>query len=68
MATLEKRPPVASATRLLAIETGFRALGCRLRNPFLTLQTLTFSAIPALRISSKGLLDVKANRPVDLFV
>ena len=56
------------ATRLLAIETSFRALGCRLRNPFLTLQTLTFSAIPALRISSKGLLDVKANRPVDLFL
>lgn len=56
------------AARLVAIESGFRALGCQLRNPFLTLQTLTFSAIPSLRISSKGLLDVKANRPVDLFL
>ena len=56
------------AARLVAIESGFRALGCQLRNPFLTLQTLTFSAIPSLRISSRGLLDVKANRLVDLFL
>ena len=57
-----------TAARLVAIESGFRALGCQLRNPFLTLQTLTFTAIPSLRITSKGLLDVKANRLVDLFV
>jgi adenine deaminase len=57
-----------AAARLEAIESSFRALGSTLRNPFLTLQTLTFTAIPSLRISSKGLLDVKAQRPVDLFV
>jgi adenine deaminase len=57
-----------AAARLEAIESGLRALGCQLRNPFLTLQTLTFTAIPSLRISSRGLLDVKAQRPVDLFV
>ncbi len=56
------------AARLEAIESCFRALGCRLRNPFLTLQALTFSAIPALRISSRGLLDVKTNRRVELFL
>ena len=57
-----------TAARLVAIESSFRALGCQLRNPFLTLQTLTFTAIPSLRISSKGLLDVKTNRWVDLFL
>jgi adenine deaminase len=56
------------AARLEAIESSFRALGCQLRNPFLTLQTLTFTAIPSLRISSKGLLDVKTQRLVDLFL
>ena len=56
------------AAKLDAVEHSLRSLGCGLRNPFLTLQTLTFTAIPALRITSRGLLDVKAMRPLDLFL
>ncbi len=56
------------AARLDAIERSIRSLGSELRNPFLTLQILTFMAIPALRITSRGLLDVKSIRPVDLFL
>jgi adenine deaminase len=59
-------PEVAS--RLTAIESQLRSLGCLHPNPFLALQTLTFKAIPSLRISSWGLYDVKTHGPVDLFV
>jgi adenine deaminase len=44
------------------------ALNPDLTNPLPTLQTLTFSAIPALRITSSGLVDVKSNRRVDFLV
>jgi adenine deaminase len=56
------------AARLTAIRSSLSALSPDLMNPLLTLQTLTFSAIPALRITSSGLVDVKSNRPADLVV
>ena len=56
------------AARLDAIEQSIRSLGSELRNPFLAIQILTFMAIPALRITSRGLLDVKSLRTVDLFL
>jgi adenine deaminase len=56
------------AARLDAIEQSLRSLGCELRNPFLTIQILTFMAIPAIRITSRGLLDVKTISPIDLFL
>ncbi len=59
--------PEVAAT-LDAIDQSIRALGSELRNPFLTLQTLTFMAIPALRITSRGLLDVKTISPVNVFL
>ena len=65
---ISDRSAPEAAGRLGAIESSLRALGCQLRNPFLTLQTLTFTAIPSLRITSRGLLDVRANRTVELFV
>src|SRR5581483_12081095 len=52
--------PVAEvARRLGALEGALRGLGCALARPLLTLQTLTFSAVPALRLTSRGLLAVK---------
>lgn len=56
------------ARRLRAIEAAVRGLGCRVGNPLLTLMTLTFQAIPALRLTPRGLLEVKAQRFVDLLV
>ena len=46
------------------VETALRALGCGLARPLLTLQTLTFTAIPALRLTTRGLLDVKSRQHV----
>ncbi|MBI2467948.1 MAG: adenine deaminase [Candidatus Rokubacteria bacterium] len=53
------RPLPEVARGLEAIEEAARALGCQLPRPLLTLQTLTFTAIPALRLTARGLLDVK---------
>lgn len=50
------------AARLEAIQGAARELGCPLRSPLLTLETLTFAAIPALRLTSQGLLHVKSRR------
>jgi adenine deaminase len=49
------------------LETVTRALcdlGSQLGRPLLTLQTLTFSAIPALRLTTRGLLAVKSREHV----
>lgn len=60
-------PVEASATRLGEVEEALRHLGCGMRQPLLALHVLTFTAIPALRLRERGLVDVKANRVVDLF-
>jgi len=59
-------PAAAVAARLDAVEAALRVQGCRLARPVLTLETLTFSAIPAIRLTSRGLLDVKRRVTVPL--
>jgi adenine deaminase len=56
------------AGRVEAVERAARALGCRLARPLLTLEALTFTAIPALRLTSRGLLDVKRRLTVPLLL
>jgi adenine deaminase len=52
--------PLGEVARgLEAVTAALRARGCGLAHPILTLQTLTFSAIPALRLTTRGLLSVK---------
>jgi adenine deaminase len=41
-----------------AILDGFRACGCKINNPNMTLSLLALPVIPELRISDKGLVDV----------
>jgi adenine deaminase len=52
------------ARELDAVVAALRALGCGLAHPLLTLQTLTFTAIPALRLTTRGLLAVKSREHV----
>jgi adenine deaminase len=52
------------ARRFDGVVGALRALGCGLAQPLLTLQTLTFSAIPALRLTTRGLLAVKSREYV----
>jgi adenine deaminase len=57
--------PVPELARgLEALGAVLRDLGCALPRPLLTLQALTFSAIPALRLTTRGLLAVKSREHV----
>ena len=49
---------------LEAVTGALRDLGAQLARPLLTLQTLTFSAIPAFRLTTRGLLAVKSREHV----
>jgi adenine deaminase len=52
------------AQGLEAVAAALRDLGSGLARPLLTLQTLTFTAIPALRLTTRGLLAVKSREHV----
>ena len=57
--------PVPEVARALdGVVAALRVLGCGLAHPLLTLQTLTFSAIPALRLTTRGFLAVKSREYV----
>ena len=40
-------------------EAGVHGLGCRIKRPFLTLQTLPFTGLPFIRLTDKGLVDIR---------
>jgi adenine deaminase len=46
------------ALKINSILEGFRACGCALNNPNMTLSLLALVVIPEMRISDKGLVDV----------
>jgi adenine deaminase len=50
------------------LEEKMRAIGASLERPFLTLQTIPFTGLPFLRITDKGLADIKDKKLVPLFV
>ena len=56
------------AQRLNTIQEKARALGFRFSDASLTLATLTTPAIPFLRLSEEGLVDVRKGQVVDLIV
>lgn len=56
------------ARRLGDIQSKAKRLGFRFGDPLLTLSTLTTPAIPFLRISEEGLVDLKKGQLVDLIV
>lgn len=56
------------AERLEGIQRAVEGLGCRLPYAHLLLNTLTTTIVPSLRISTTGLLDIRARRPVSLVV
>ena len=56
------------ADRTKEMEQKVRQIGITLERPFLTIQTIPFSGLPYLRITDKGLADIKNRRLVPLFV
>lgn len=61
-------PVPALAEKLDRIKRVLRDLGSLLGDPLLTLQALTFTAIPALRLRERGLVQVKTGQIVPLLV
>ncbi len=57
-----------AAVRLGSFLKNLKAAGCRSENPLLTLLTITFTAIPALRLLSSGYWLAKENRAAGIFV
>ena len=51
-----------------AVERALRQLGCRPGRPLLTAQTLCFTGLPFLRLTDKGLVDVRRRRLVEVLV
>ncbi|MDK2927469.1 MAG: adenine deaminase [Bacillota bacterium] len=48
-----------------ALEAAWRALGCRLVSPFMTMALLSLAVLPELRITNRGLVDTLRFRFVD---
>lgn len=55
------------ARKIEALTRDIQSLGCPFPDPLLSLSTLTGAAIPYLRISSRGLVDLKTGKPQALF-
>jgi adenine deaminase len=61
--------PLPELTRqIAALEPALRTLGSGLENPFLTLQTFCFTGLPFIRLTDKGLADVRGGTLLNLFV
>lgn len=56
------------AAKMVSLARGMVSLGSTLDNPLLSLQTMTFTPLPYLRVTDRGLYDVRAKEIVRLFV
>jgi adenine deaminase len=56
------------AQRTKAIDGTMRQIGATLPKPFLTLQTIPFTGLPFLRITDRGLADIRNKKLVPLFL
>lgn len=54
--------------KLIRLKRAVEDLGCRLKDPFMTLSFMALPVIPQLKITDKGLFDVTRFEFVDLFV
>jgi adenine deaminase len=60
-------PMETLAPMIREVKESCRELGCSLRDPMMTLSFLALPVIPELKLTDKGLIDVKAFRMVPLF-
>lgn len=54
--------------KIKELETKLPAIGTSFDKPFLNMQTIPFTGLPFLRITDKGLADIKTKKLVSLFV
>jgi len=49
------------------LEKALSLIGCKMQRPFLNLQTIAFTGLPFLRLTNKGVVDIKRMKKVSLF-
>ncbi len=54
--------------QIKALERAWKELGCHIVSPFMTMSLLSLPVIPELRLTDRGLIDVRHVRQVDLVV
>ncbi|MBI2372269.1 MAG: adenine deaminase, partial [Deltaproteobacteria bacterium] len=54
--------------QIAEFQRAVRALGSTLENPFLSLQTLSFTGLPWLRLTDRGLADIRRRELVSLLL
>ena len=54
--------------KIKELELKLKEIGADLEKPFLNIQTIPFTGLPFLRITDKGLADIKQKKLVSLFV
>lgn len=50
------------------LEIALKKIGCSIKRAFLNLQTIAFTGLPFLRLTNKGLVDIKKMKKVALFL
>jgi adenine deaminase len=55
------------ARKTKELKKALEKIGGRFEKPFLTIQTIPFSGLPFLRITDKGLADIKMRKLVSIF-
>jgi adenine deaminase len=57
-----------NAEKIKELEVRMAEIGSTMPRPFLALQTIPFTGLPFLRITDKGLADIKNKRLVSLYL
>ena len=68
MGLISEQPLPELVRQIKALEQAFRTLGSGLERPFLAMQTFCFTGLPFIRLTDKGLADVREKKLVDLFL
>ena len=65
---MTKEPLESLSTKLKTLSRAAKSLGCLLPEPFMALSFLSLPVIPELKLTDRGLVDVRKFAPVPLFL
>jgi adenine deaminase len=68
MGLISEEPLPVLQRQIQNLELAFRTLGSDLERPFLTLQTFCFTGLPFIRMTDKGLADIRTKKFLNLIV
>lgn len=65
---MSEDPLEVVASRVAEIDEAWKALGCHMISPFMTMALLSLAVLPDLRLTNRGLVDTVHFQKLDLFV